>query len=668
MQEESGARIYIRGKGSKKDEDSSTETEELHVLIEGSQSQVEAAKREVGVILFNPQEAMKIKTDQLRDLAHSKAQDSAGAGTGGGYGGYGSGGYHGAAAAGGVDGDTGTGHPQSNPSWGYGAPVDPNEKMAVVQCPNNLVGKLIGRGGDTIQRLQAESGARMIVAKENEMKPGDTLRDVVCRGEEKAVASLVRAVEALIQEQLNANDRFGSGIGSGANGNSSPRASGANAGGGSQQARELDHPFIMKLAIPNEKVGLVIGRAGSTIRMIQESSGATIQVPSAADTDNASQRTLTIGGNSPQVLEAAQLSISRTIQPSGSAATGAGGGPGPGPGKSSHSYSLPDACTGLLIGKQGCTIKELQIQTGCRIQVPHQAEPGSNPPIRIVTLLGTDMAISAAIRDIDSIVMTQAKWSGAGAGAGPGPGPTHGYAPQGYGYGYPSSVPPGNNSSGGYGQFEQNPYGGAAKQKNFSNTGTPSIYAPPAGYVMDPQQHAQHSQYHSEQQQQPNAQAPVHVQEAAVEEEEVPSDPTHFYGKFWEYASYYGEDAARSFYGEWSPPVGTFAPASAPAPGDACGSSGIGSGSGNGKSDAVKSESERKTGEEREEAEVDKKNGKGKNEDKEGKEGEEVEESEDDKIARIAWEEYQAQYHSWWLEHGKAAGAPESPPMQQHYE
>lgn len=52
--------------------------------------------------------------------------------------------------------------------------------------------------------------------------------------------------------------------------------------------------------------------------------------------------------------------------------------------------------------------------------------------------------------------------------------------------------------------------------------------------------------------------------------------PAHdaYYDVFWQYAAYYGEEAARKHYGAWSPPVGTpnpnpsaggSAPAAAPA-------------------------------------------------------------------------------------------------------
>jgi hypothetical protein len=40
----------------------------------------------------------------------------------------------------------------------------------------------------------------------------------------------------------------------------------------------------------------------------------------------------------------------------------------------------------------------------------------------------------------------------------------------------------------------------------------------------------------------------------------VPTDPTAYYNDFWKYAEYYGEDAARLYYGAWSPPVGSINP------------------------------------------------------------------------------------------------------------
>lgn len=47
----------------------------------------------------------------------------------------------------------------------------------------------------------------------------------------------------------------------------------------------------------------------------------------------------------------------------------------------------------------------------------------------------------------------------------------------------------------------------------------------------------------------------------AASSTEVPTDPTAYYNDFWLYCTYYGEAAARVYYGAWSPPEGTPAPA-----------------------------------------------------------------------------------------------------------
>jgi uncharacterized protein YjbJ (UPF0337 family) len=68
MEDESGAKILIRGKGSSKDPTGDMdENEELHVLITGDTDEAIAkAQSAVEDILFNPQQAMRLKQEQLR--------------------------------------------------------------------------------------------------------------------------------------------------------------------------------------------------------------------------------------------------------------------------------------------------------------------------------------------------------------------------------------------------------------------------------------------------------------------------------------------------------------------------------------------------------------------------------------------------------------------------
>ena len=72
MQEESGARVLIRGQGSQKDDRPNPnphpdDNDRLHVAIVGDTDEaVEKAAKMVEEILFNPEKAHEIKQNQLR--------------------------------------------------------------------------------------------------------------------------------------------------------------------------------------------------------------------------------------------------------------------------------------------------------------------------------------------------------------------------------------------------------------------------------------------------------------------------------------------------------------------------------------------------------------------------------------------------------------------------
>lgn len=78
----------------------------------------------------------------------------------------------------------------------------------------------------------------MQIAKESEMRPGDTMRMVTLKGSESAVKELKRRIEETVTEKTSGSR---SGMGGGSR--------------QSQQPRELDSAFILKVVVPNDKVG-----------------------------------------------------------------------------------------------------------------------------------------------------------------------------------------------------------------------------------------------------------------------------------------------------------------------------------------------------------------------------------------------------------------------------
>ncbi|KAD4384851.1 hypothetical protein R6Q59_010998 [Mikania micrantha] len=171
---------------------------------------------------------------------------------------------------------------QSAPSvYGYGGP---GKKIDI---PNGRVGVIIGKGGETIKYLQLQSGAKIQVTRDMDADPHSLTRAVEITGTSEAIAK----AEQLIKEVLAEAESGGSGI-------VSRRLPGQQ--GGTEQ-------FVMQ--VPNNKVGLIIGKGGETIKSMQASSGARIQVIPLhlPPGDTSTERTVQIDGSSDQIEAAKQL-------------------------------------------------------------------------------------------------------------------------------------------------------------------------------------------------------------------------------------------------------------------------------------------------------------------------------------------------------------------------
>ncbi|KAJ8450826.1 hypothetical protein Cgig2_032451 [Carnegiea gigantea] len=130
----------------------------------------------------------------------------------------------------------------------------PSSKKIVI--PNAKVGVIIGRGGDMIKNLQQRSGARIQITRDADADPTSLTRDVELVGTQEQISR----AEELINEVIAETDATSS-VSSGNRG-------GAPLQPGSEQ-------FVMK--VPNDKVALVIGKGGETIKSMQNKSGARIQ-------------------------------------------------------------------------------------------------------------------------------------------------------------------------------------------------------------------------------------------------------------------------------------------------------------------------------------------------------------------------------------------------------
>ncbi|XP_019193454.1 PREDICTED: far upstream element-binding protein 1-like isoform X1 [Ipomoea nil] len=171
--------------------------------------------------------------------------------------------------------------PPASNSYGY---PGPSKK---IEIPNGRVGVIIGKGGETIRYLQLQSGAKIQVTRDMDADPNSQTRGVELMGTPEQIAK----AEQLIQDVLSEADSGGSGI-------ISRRLTGQQSGA---------EQFVMK--VPNNKVGLVIGKGGETIKNMQASTGARIQVIPLhlPPGDTSTERTVQIDGTSDQIEHAKQL-------------------------------------------------------------------------------------------------------------------------------------------------------------------------------------------------------------------------------------------------------------------------------------------------------------------------------------------------------------------------
>ncbi|KAH9620843.1 hypothetical protein KSS87_011825 [Heliosperma pusillum] len=164
-----------------------------------------------------------------------------------------------------------------------------NPSSMKISIPNAKVGVIIGRGGDMIKNLQSRSGARIQITRDNDADPCALTRDVELMGTPDQIAR----AQHLITETIAEADAASSGPSANRPG-LPPLQSGA------QQ-------FVIK--VPNDKVALVIGKGGETIKTMQSTSGARIQVVPLhlPPGDTSTERNVYINGTQDQIDSAKDL-------------------------------------------------------------------------------------------------------------------------------------------------------------------------------------------------------------------------------------------------------------------------------------------------------------------------------------------------------------------------
>ncbi|XP_015278992.1 PREDICTED: poly(rC)-binding protein 3 [Gekko japonicus] len=271
------------------------------------------------------------------------------------------------------------------------------------------VGSIIGKKGETVKKMREESGARINISEGNCPE-----RIVTITGPTDAIFKAFAMIAYKFEEDI---------INSMSNSTATSKP-----------------PVTLRLVVPASQCGSLIGKGGSKIKEIRESTGAQVQV--AGDMlPNSTERAVTISGTPDAIIQCVkqicvvmleaytiqgqyaiphpdltklhQLAMQQTpFTPLGQTTPafpgeklplhsseeaqnlmGQSAGLDASPPASTHELTIPNDLIGCIIGRQGTKINEIRQMSGAQIKIANATEGSSE---RQITITGTPANISLA--------------------------------------------------------------------------------------------------------------------------------------------------------------------------------------------------------------------------------------------------------------------------------
>jgi len=256
LEQKSGCKILIRGKGTQKEGNppQPDDHEEKHVLIVGdTDEKVSKAQFLIEKVLFaDDKTRTRIKEEQIKASQEIRSELL-------------------------IQGTDTLPTIEEYMLTPYGPP---DKNARIVPVPNDCVGLIIGKNGETIRRLNRESGCKVQIAIKP--IPNTEVRNVFIEGPQEKYEVAKKLIEEIISEQIALKEKnpfFHLAMNNlGLNGN----LTFTNSANQTEAAMGQLNPFAgphTPLRIPNKMVGLIIGRNGETVKTIHEKTGCYIFIP-----------------------------------------------------------------------------------------------------------------------------------------------------------------------------------------------------------------------------------------------------------------------------------------------------------------------------------------------------------------------------------------------------
>ncbi|KAL8627165.1 hypothetical protein Q9189_007123, partial [Teloschistes chrysophthalmus] len=304
----------------------------------------------------------------------------------------------------------GFGGPPGNRSpLGRGGGGDDGHETITIE--SNLVGLIIGRQGENLRRVENETATRVQFLTGPESS--GPLRQCKISGTRQARDNAKREIFRIITDNGKELGKT----------NLAPLSGVKNVGSHAPALRAGED--ATQILVPNRTVGLIIGRGGETIRDLQERSACHVNIVGEEKSVNGLRPVNLIG--TPQaaaiarelILEIVEsdnknhgqsnpnpignmnmnmnMNMNNNNRDSGRGQQNNMYGGGNDNEKINDNITVPSEAVGMIIGKGGETIKDMQQATGCKINV---SQPNGRDIERDIGLVGTRGAIEAAKRAI----------------------------------------------------------------------------------------------------------------------------------------------------------------------------------------------------------------------------------------------------------------------------
>ncbi|XP_059142520.1 far upstream element-binding protein 1-like isoform X4 [Physella acuta] len=279
------------------------------------------------------------------------------------------------------------------------------------RVPDKMVGLIIGKGGEQITRLQAETGCKVQIAADSGGMPD---RPCTLTGSPTSIMMCKQAMQQIIERGQGGGPHMGGMDGMGEGGT------------------------VVEMNIPGSKVGLIIGKGGETIRQLQERAGVKMVMIQDSNAPSAHDKPLRISGDPSKCQRAKEMVLDLLAEKDGVPRPGGGGGGfnefgspmghmghgGGGGGPNGMDIGVPRQGVGLVIGKGGDMIKKIQTETGAKVQF--KPDDGQSQD-RICSVTGPPDKVQQAVRMIQDLLAKANIMGGQpihnyGGPMGPGPG------------------------------------------------------------------------------------------------------------------------------------------------------------------------------------------------------------------------------------------------------